>query len=90
MPSNYIGSNRSTALMQLVGLVYLFTIFPIVLTVGLVFGLIYMLGDVLAKIVMDKPSGSSSIKSWSWRLFRWPLDQVLWIATGDGSFPFLP
>lgn len=85
-----IGNNRSEAVWQLVGLVYLLTVYPVVLTIGLIGGLIYMLGDVLAKLVMDKPAGSSSLKSWSMRLFQWPINQLQWIATGDGEFPFLP
>lgn len=90
MPSNYIGSNRSTALMQLVGIIYLLTIFPIVLTIGIVGGAVYMLLDVIMKLLVDKPGGSGSISSFGMRLFMWPLDQLKWIATGDGKFPFLP
>lgn len=85
-----MGTNRSTAVMQLAGLVYLFTIYPIVLTIGLVGGLVYMISDVLAKIILDKPAGGEPISDWGMRLFQWPIEQLQWIATGDGEFPFLP
>lgn len=92
MPSEYLGSQRSTALYQLLGLVYAVTIYPFVLAIGLIGGLVGMVVDVVMGLLFNRglDRGDSTITDWAMRLFMWPIDQLKWIVTGSGSFPFLP
>lgn len=79
-----------TAIWQLVGLVYLFTLYPIVATIGFIGGLVFMVVDVLSKLILGDPLSDGFIREWGMRLFMWPIDQLKWIITGDESFPFFP
>lgn len=92
MVSKYIGGQRSTAVWQLLGLVYLVTLYPIVLGIGLVGGLISMLAHVIYGLLFNSTvsRGDSALTDWSMRLFLWPIDQLKWIIGGNGAFPFLP
>lgn len=91
MPSTYIGQERSTGIYQLIGLVYLFTIWPFVLVIGLVGAAIYLVSDLILKLLLDRSVGTGNKASAFWmRLFRWPIDQLKWVVTGDGTFPLLP
>lgn len=83
---------RSTATFQLLGLVYLVTIYPFVALVGLAGGLLFMVTDVTLKLIRGQgaSANSSAETKWAMRLFNWPIDQLRWIATGNGSFPALP
>lgn len=93
MPGDTIGQQRSTGIYQLIGLVFLVTIYPFVALIGLIGGLVYMVVDVLLKLIFDSGASSNTaagVPSFGQRLFMWPIDQIKWIATGDGSFPWLP
>jgi len=93
MPGDALGTERSTGVYQLIGLVYLFTIYPFVALIGVIGGAVYMIVDVLLKLIFDSGASSNTaagVPSFGQRLFMWPLDQVIWIITGDGSFPWLP
>jgi len=83
--------NRTTAIGQLIGLVYLVTIYPVVLTIGAVGGLVFMVIDVLKKLIQNEPAmGGNVVTGWGMRLWMWPVDQVVWIVNGEGDFPILP
>ncbi|MEF8856879.1 MAG: hypothetical protein V5A16_05595 [Haloplanus sp.] len=86
----YVGHERATGLWQLAGLVYLFTIFPIVLTVGIVGGAVMMVIDVISRIFLDRDARGNLLSRTGSRLYSWPFAQLDWIVYGDGDFQFLP
>lgn len=94
MPAETLGRERSRAVYRLLGLVYLFTLFPIVLTIGLVGGIVFMIGDVVVGLISNDGLSATSgmgLAGFAARLYRWPLDQLGYILVGNPStFRFLP
>lgn len=91
--SKYLGQNRSKGIWQLVGLVYLVTIWPVVLAIGVIGGLVWMIIDVLKKVILNSGAANQTaagIPAFGARLFEWPIKQFKWVFKGDGKFPFLP
>jgi len=93
MLSDTIGMNRSKAIYQLLGLVYLVTIFPFVLAIGVIGGLVWMVTDVLKGVLFNSRAANQTaagVPAFGARLFEWPIMQFKWIFKGDGEFPILP
>ena len=75
-------------------LVWTWTIWPIVLTTGLVGGIVFMMIDVILQLIRGDTgynASNSMLAMWTKRLFRYPFDQ-LWYIIGIkiDRFPVLP
>lgn len=76
-------------------LVYTVTIWPIVLAIGLIGGLVFMITDVIVQLWKGNSGiqtyGNSAVTGWAERLFFWPIEQLKYIIGTDTSgFPVLP
>lgn len=94
MPAESIGRERSRAGYRLLGLVYLVTLYPFVLAIGLLGGLIFMIGDLVVGLFKNEGLSASSGRGFAGiaaRLYRWPLDQLGYVLVGEPeTFRFLP
>lgn len=75
------------AVWRLVGLVYLFTIGWILLSIASAAAFIYMVIDVILQLVTG---GSGLSGGWLARIYDWGIGQVQWVFLGRGSFPWTP
>lgn len=80
------------AVWRLLGLLYLVTIWPIVMTVGGLAALVWMVIDVVLQLVTGGSglSGGSGIMAWPRRLYEYGYDQAVWVLFGSGDFPVVP
>lgn len=90
MPAAALGSERSSAIYRLVGVVYLVTIHPFVLIIGVVGGIVALVLDLVWGLLFDD-GADGTLSDWGERLFYWPLNQLTWVIVGDpDSFQWLP
>lgn len=76
-------------------LVWTWTIWPFILAIGLIAGVLWMLTDVILQLVQGNSGISNNRKSrttdWLERIFFWPFEQLKYIiGTDDTGFPVLP
>lgn len=88
--SDTVGSERTTAIYRIVGVVYLMTIYPFVAGIGGIGGMVAMVLDVVMQLLTDSRY-DGTLYEWGERLFMWPLNQLLYIVLNDpDSFQWLP
>jgi len=88
-----LGKYRMDAIWRVLGLVYFVTIGAVVLTIGLIAGLVWMVADVVTQLLLNRqglPQPNNPVGAFLGRLYNWPLDQLNYVVLGEGSFPFLP
>lgn len=96
MPDKYLGTSigrqRSQAVYRILGLIYLFTLWPIVSIIGMIAGVIFAVIDILWQLATNSSGfGMMGIGGFASRLFRWPLDQLGYILIGQpATFRFVP
>lgn len=87
-------SPRLDAVFRVLLLIYLFTIFPIVLLIGLIAGIIFMVIDVLLQLIRGDEGYNrfdNTLTNWLQSIFFWPLEQLKYIiGTDTTGFPILP
>jgi hypothetical protein len=81
---------RIMAVKQLLGLAYLLLIGWIVLSVAAFAGLLWMVVDVLSKLVTDDGISGGRATNFLRRVYALGLGQLEWIFFGEGEFPILP
>lgn len=84
--------NRTDALFRILLLaIWTWTIWPIVLTIGLIGGVVFFVLDVILQLIRGDPGlMGGTISTWSQRLFAWPLGQLEYIIGTEPQFPILP
>lgn len=99
MPGDFLGSQRSTAIYQLLAAFLLLTVlvpvFAFIWFLGILGGIVVFLGSLIFGIGMDRDFESGMTHTWGMAVFTWPFDIVWWIVTGhqisgDPGFPWLP
>jgi hypothetical protein len=86
-------SYRTEAVLRVLGLVYLVTIWPIVALIGAAAGFVYMVIDVILQFAYNTEAYDTSTGGFHaalLRVFWWPVRQGKWIILGSGTFPILP
>lgn len=75
-------------------LLWSWTIWPIVLTIGVIAGGFFFLVDILIQLVFGDEgytgSGVTTLSAWASRLFFWPFEQLFYIVGTRDRFPVLP
>lgn len=89
-----LGTQRSRSIYQLIGLLYLFTIWPFVLAVGVIGGAVFYLSNVVIGVIWNRDVSSGSVFGLAGigaRLWDWPFDQLGYIVREQpATFRFLP
>lgn len=89
------GDGRIDALVRLLLLIYVFTIYPIVVAIGLIAGLLWMIIDVLAQLWHGDErytlfNRDGILLGGLLALFRWWMVQLEYIVGLRTHFPVLP
>lgn len=91
MTARYVGQNRSSAFWRVVGLFVIAISAPVIVTVALGAGLLYMLVDVLTRGVTNRgASGNGMIMGGLKGIFMWFMEMLKWIFTGREFPGFVP
>ncbi|EMA45240.1 hypothetical protein [Halobiforma nitratireducens] len=89
-----VGDARGQALFRLLAVVYAVTLWPFVLAIGLLAGGLYMVLDVLSRLIWGSGVDASQLRGvagWLTRIMRWPIDQLRYILLGEPDrFPATP
>jgi len=89
-PSN----GRLDAIFRIVlAIVFTVTIWPFVVAVGLIGGLVFAVVDLVLQLIYGGrgATGGGIVTGWGQRLFWWPIDQLTYIiGVSDKGFPVLP
>lgn len=91
MPRQTLGSQRTSGINRVIGLVALVVTAPVLIPVVAIAGLIYMALDVLKRIVMDSgASGNGVIMGGLEGIFMWYLKVIKWAVVGREWPGFVP
>ena len=74
---NSIGSNRAWALARIVGGILYLALGWIPVTVGMIVGFVYFLGDISLKLTVNRRM--EFLRPWAKSTLVWNYDLVLWI-----------